>query len=142
MTWLEDTTGVNERSPEQVRRELSTDQDSIVCSNGKRMAFGRLETPKPTDLRSAVARSEAFQGRRHAKELRRRNVLEVCDCFLCLACSHCSPQPEWAFRTWYGFRVGDTAVVGPTAEVIEDRRRRAVARFDRIGDVPDGAIGH
>ncbi len=55
MTWFEKLTGIAEKSPEHVRRELSLDADHIVCPNGKRFAFGRLVTPKLSDLRQAVA---------------------------------------------------------------------------------------
>ena len=55
MTWFEKLTGIDEQSPLQVRRELSVEGDQIVCPNGKRFAFGRLETPKLSDLRQAVA---------------------------------------------------------------------------------------
>lgn len=62
MTWFEDITGIDEESPEQVRRELSIDHDCIVCPNMNRMAFGRLETPKLAELRSAVATTDAPRG--------------------------------------------------------------------------------
>ncbi len=55
MTWFTQLTGVEEESPEQVRRELSVEGDQIVCPSGKRIAFGRLETPKLSELRQAVA---------------------------------------------------------------------------------------
>ncbi|MDA9859428.1 hypothetical protein N9D23_15030, partial [Rubripirellula sp.] len=55
MTWFTKLTGIEEESPEQVRRELSIDGDQIVCPNGKRFAFGTLETPKLSDLRHTVS---------------------------------------------------------------------------------------
>ncbi|TWU54980.1 hypothetical protein Poly51_37290 [Rubripirellula tenax] len=55
MTWFTKLTGIEEESPEQVRRELSIDGDQIVCPNGKRFAFGRLETPKLSELRQVVS---------------------------------------------------------------------------------------
>jgi hypothetical protein len=55
MTWFTKLTGIVEASPEQVRRELAIDGDQLVCPNGKRVAFGRLETPKLSELRQAVA---------------------------------------------------------------------------------------
>lgn len=54
MSWFTKLTGVDEKSPEQVRRELTVDGDSIVCPAGKQIAFGRLETPKLSDLRDAI----------------------------------------------------------------------------------------
>jgi hypothetical protein len=55
VTWFENLTGIEEKSPEQVRRELSVESDQIVCPNGKRITFGRLETPKLSELRQGVA---------------------------------------------------------------------------------------
>ena len=55
MTWFTKLTGIEEESPEQVRRELSIDGDQIVCPHGKRFAFGRLETPKLSELRQIVS---------------------------------------------------------------------------------------
>ncbi|MCM2374687.1 hypothetical protein [Aporhodopirellula aestuarii] len=55
MTWFTKLTGIEEESPEQVRRELSIEGDQIVCPNGKRFAFGRLETPKLSELRQTVS---------------------------------------------------------------------------------------
>lgn len=69
MTWFEDVTGIDEESPEQVRRELSIDHDCIVCPNGSRIAFGRLETPKLAELRSAVATTDAPRGQIRVREV-------------------------------------------------------------------------
>lgn len=55
MTWFTRLTGIDENSPDQVRRELSVDHDQIICPNGNRIAFGRLETPKLSELRQLVA---------------------------------------------------------------------------------------
>ena len=49
MTWFTKLTGIEEESPEQVRRELFIEGDQIVCPDGKRFAFGRLETPELAD---------------------------------------------------------------------------------------------
>ena len=54
MTWFQRLTGIDEESPKQVRRELTIDGDCITCPGGRRIAFGRLETPKLSDLRQAV----------------------------------------------------------------------------------------
>lgn len=59
MTWLTKLTGIEEESPEQVRRELSIESDQIVCPDGKRFAFGRLETPKLSELRQTVSQLDA-----------------------------------------------------------------------------------
>ncbi|QEG02642.1 hypothetical protein Mal15_67630 [Stieleria maiorica] len=58
MTWFKQLTGIDEESPQQVREQLSIDGDSFVCPDGKRVAFGRLETPKLSLLRQAVANLE------------------------------------------------------------------------------------
>lgn len=55
VTWFKKLTGIDEESPDQVRRELSLDGDCIVSPIGKRLAFGRLETPKLSEIRRAVA---------------------------------------------------------------------------------------
>jgi hypothetical protein len=69
MTWFENITGIDEESPEQVRRELSIDHGCIVCPNGNRIAFGRLETPKLAELRSAVATTDAPRGQSSVREV-------------------------------------------------------------------------
>ncbi|MGI9472365.1 MAG: hypothetical protein ACR2NZ_12560 [Rubripirellula sp.] len=69
MTWFESVTGIREESPEQVRRELSVDRDCIVCPNGKRIAFGRFETPKLSELRTAVAETDAHSGQSRVREV-------------------------------------------------------------------------
>ncbi len=69
MTWFEDITGIDEESPEQVRREFSVDHDCIVCPNGSRIAFGRLDTPSLAELRSAVATLDAPRGQARVREV-------------------------------------------------------------------------
>lgn len=58
MTWFEELTGIEEESAEQVRRELSVEGDQIVCPNGKRFAFGRMEMPRLSELQIAAAALE------------------------------------------------------------------------------------
>ena len=55
MTWFTKLTGIDEHSPDQVRRELSLAGDCIVSPMGKRIAFGRFETPKLAELRRIMA---------------------------------------------------------------------------------------
>jgi hypothetical protein len=55
MTWFEELTGIDERSPDQVRRELFIEGKQLVCPDGKRIAFGRLDTPMLSELRKEVA---------------------------------------------------------------------------------------
>lgn len=54
MTWFTELTGIDEQSPAQVRAELAIQGDQIVCPTGKRIAFGRLETPALSELRQSV----------------------------------------------------------------------------------------
>jgi hypothetical protein len=55
MTWFEELTGIEERSPDQVRKELLVEGNQLVCPDGKRIAFGRLDTPMLSELRQEVA---------------------------------------------------------------------------------------
>jgi hypothetical protein len=55
MTWFQRLTGIDEESPEQVRDHLSVDGEDLVCPNANRIAFGRLEIPKLSELRQVVA---------------------------------------------------------------------------------------
>ncbi len=54
MAWFTKLTGIDEESPAQVRQELSVDGQHLVCPDGKRIAFGRFETPTLSELRKAV----------------------------------------------------------------------------------------
>lgn len=56
MTWFSKLTGIEEVSPDQVRGQLSVDGNQLVCPDGKRIGFGRLETPKLSELRQSVAK--------------------------------------------------------------------------------------
>lgn len=69
MTWFENITGIDEESPEQVRRALSVDGDCIVCPKGNRIAFGRLETPQLAELRTAVATIDSPAGQSIIREV-------------------------------------------------------------------------
>ncbi|MFG0286604.1 MAG: hypothetical protein ACF8CQ_00420 [Rhodopirellula sp. JB044] len=55
MTWFTKLTGINEGSPDQIRETLFVDGDCLICPNGRRPAFGRLETPKLSQLRVSAA---------------------------------------------------------------------------------------
>ncbi len=55
MSWFTTLTGIEEESPAQVREHLFVDDDCIVCPGSKRIAFGRLELPKLSELRRSVA---------------------------------------------------------------------------------------
>ncbi len=67
-TWFEELTGIDERSPEQVRRELSVDGNQIVCPSGKRVGFGTLETPRLSELQQS-AKGKARPGRIRLREV-------------------------------------------------------------------------
>ena len=54
MTWFTKLTGIDEQSPDHVRRKLLLDGDCIVSPTGKRMAFGRFQTPQLAELRQAI----------------------------------------------------------------------------------------
>lgn len=69
MTWFDSITGIGEESPAQVRQTLSVEDDCIVCPNGNRIAFGRLETPKLAELRASVARTDVPSGRSTIREV-------------------------------------------------------------------------
>ncbi|MDA9840520.1 hypothetical protein N9C08_01665 [Rubripirellula sp.] len=69
MTWFNEITGIEEVSPEQVRRELAIDQDCIVCPNESRIAFGLLEKPRLSELRSAVGAIDAPRGKASIREV-------------------------------------------------------------------------
>lgn len=68
MTWFTNLTGIDEQSPEQVRWDLRINSDSIVCPSGRRIAFGRLETPTLSELRQAVAELDVPQHRSTIRE--------------------------------------------------------------------------
>ncbi|WP_404308519.1 hypothetical protein [Neorhodopirellula lusitana] len=55
MNWFETLTGIAEESPEQVRDQLSIQDERIVCPNGNRLPYGRLELPKLSELRKRVS---------------------------------------------------------------------------------------
>lgn len=42
MTWFQDLTGIEERSPDEVRRLLSINGEYIVCPDSRRLASTRL----------------------------------------------------------------------------------------------------
>jgi len=55
MTWFEVLTGFEERSPDQVRKNITVDGETLKSHiNGKMMACGRLETPTLAELRERI----------------------------------------------------------------------------------------
>lgn len=59
MTWFDQLTGFVEKDAAQVRAKMLVDADCLVCPNGKRIAFGQLETPTLAELRRRVDDAEA-----------------------------------------------------------------------------------
>jgi len=106
MTWFEKLTGIDEESPEQVRRMLSVDDDCIVCPDGKRIAFGRLEMPTLGELRSAVTHMETSPesstvrevvgdvGKLHAAPTNENALFQVASQFNLLEMASPSVTPE------------------------------------------------
>lgn len=63
MTWFEDLTGFRETSPEQVRKQLTLDGETLTSNaNRRRMVCGRLETPALSELRERVRPGERGSG--------------------------------------------------------------------------------
>jgi hypothetical protein len=70
MTWFKALTGIEERSADQVRSQLSVDGDRILCPNGKRIAFGQFETPTLGELRERVQGVDLTSGSLQLSEVR------------------------------------------------------------------------
>lgn len=69
MTWFTRLTGIDEKSPDQVRRQISVDGEHLVCPDGRQISFGRLETPKLSELRQRVANLKAKPNRSTIREV-------------------------------------------------------------------------
>lgn len=69
MSWFTKLTGIEEVSPAQVREHLFVEDDCIVCPGGEQFAFGRLETPKLSELRRTVADLQAESHRSTLREV-------------------------------------------------------------------------
>jgi hypothetical protein len=69
MSWFEHLTGITEQSPQQVRNELSVAGENLVCPNGNQLAFGSLETPSLSELRSRLATTPGGNGRLQVRQL-------------------------------------------------------------------------
>jgi hypothetical protein len=55
MTWFKELTGFSERSPGQVRENITLDGKTMTSlPNGKEMIYGQLETPSVAELRERV----------------------------------------------------------------------------------------
>lgn len=63
MTWFEVLTGFEERSSDQVRKNLTIDGETLISHiNGKMMACGRLEIPTLAELRGTIRSTERGSG--------------------------------------------------------------------------------
>jgi hypothetical protein len=63
MTWFETLTGFEERSADQVRKNIVIDGETLTSYiNGKSMACGRLETPSLAELREEIRSAERSRG--------------------------------------------------------------------------------
>ncbi|MCO8123205.1 hypothetical protein NHH03_15765 [Stieleria sp. TO1_6] len=62
MTWFENLVGFDEHSPQQVRDQLTVDGDCFIGANGRRIGFGRLQTPTLAELRQAAAKTNQVNG--------------------------------------------------------------------------------
>jgi hypothetical protein len=63
MTWFEVLTGFEERSPDQVCKNISNDGETLTSRvNGKTMASGRLEIPTLAELRETIRPAERGGG--------------------------------------------------------------------------------
>jgi hypothetical protein len=55
MTWFERLMGFEERSPDQVRKNITIDDETLKSRiNGRKFACGRLETPTLAELRERI----------------------------------------------------------------------------------------
>jgi hypothetical protein len=63
MRWFEELTGFEERSPSQVRRNISVDGETLTSLiNGKKMISGSLEISTLADLREQIKSAESGKG--------------------------------------------------------------------------------
>jgi hypothetical protein len=70
MTWFEALTGFEERSPDQVRQNITLDGETLTSHiNGKVMACGRLETPALGELRERIRSAVLGKGALTVREV-------------------------------------------------------------------------
>ena len=70
MTWFEVLTGFREKSPSQVRKNITVDGDTLTSLvNRKAFTCGRLETPSLGELRNRVGCSRHTVGRLSVREV-------------------------------------------------------------------------
>ncbi len=70
MTWFEALTGFPEWSPDEVRRNITVDGETLTSRvNGNVMRCGRLETPSLSELRERVRSAKAIAGTMTLEEI-------------------------------------------------------------------------
>ena len=70
MNWFEVLTGFAEESPHQVREKITLQDQTLVSNvNGKRLIWGRLETPSLGELRQRVSRASDKRRRMSVREV-------------------------------------------------------------------------
>ncbi len=106
MTWFEELTGIREKNPSQVRTELKVDGTFLVCPDGKRIEFGRLETLTLAELRSRANSAIQVAGKLiprevvgdvrklHASESNNSALFQVASQFNLLEMTEPSVTPE------------------------------------------------
>ena len=70
MTWFEALTGFREESPSQVRQNITLEGETLTSRvNGRKMVFGRLETPSLAELRRRLRSGGHSPGRISVREV-------------------------------------------------------------------------
>jgi hypothetical protein len=70
MTWFETLTGLAEESPQQIRKNIVVDGNTLTSHvNGKRLVYGQLETPSLGQLRERVQASGHKLGKISLREV-------------------------------------------------------------------------
>jgi len=70
MTWFESLVGFPESRPDQVRKNLSVNGETMVShTNGRELICGRLETPSLAELRERVKTTAHRRGRTTVREV-------------------------------------------------------------------------
>lgn len=70
MAWFEALTGFREESPSQVRQNITLEGETLTSRvNGKKLVFGRLETPSLAELRQRLHSGGRSPGRTSVQEV-------------------------------------------------------------------------
>lgn len=108
MTWFETLTGFAERSPQQVRENMTVDGELLKSHvNGKVMICGQLETPSLAELRERVLKSGYPKGKitlqevvanvqdLHINEVNANSLFQVASQFNLLEMTSPNVTPEY-----------------------------------------------